>query len=158
RDGHLLGVAAERVREPAADALDVRLEDLPHVVDGGLIRDVEIALERLVHDAGARADAAVVQVDDGAIEGERLLDLAPVVLVVREILGRRPLDESSGRGGPREAVVTEARDGGRAGGAGGLQESASRQHAAALLEYVRWGDYCNRRRNGGTIRGNTDAE
>ena len=42
----------------------LRLEHLPHVVDGRLVRDVEVALHRLLHDARARAEAAVVEVDD----------------------------------------------------------------------------------------------
>ena len=64
RDGELLRVAAEFGRELAAHRLDVRLEHVPHVVDRRLVRDVEIALNRLVHDARARAGVAVVQIDD----------------------------------------------------------------------------------------------
>ena len=86
-DGELLRVAAELRGQPPAHALDVRLEHLPHVVHGRLVRDVEVALQRLVHDARARTAAAVVEVDDGAVERERLLDLAPVVLVGRDRFG-----------------------------------------------------------------------
>ena len=97
RDRELLGVAAELRREAAAHGLDVRLEDLPHVVHGRLVREVEVALERLVHDARARAAAAVVQVDDRAVERERLLDLAPVGLVCRKL--RRLASAAEGSGG-----------------------------------------------------------
>jgi hypothetical protein len=65
--------------------LDVRLEDLPHVVHGRLVRDVEVALQRLVDDARAGAHAAVVQVDDRAVEREGLLDLAPEVSSCGEV-------------------------------------------------------------------------
>ena len=88
RDGELLGIASELGRQPPAHALDVGLEDLPHVVHGRLVRDVEVALERLVHDARARTAAAVVQIDDRPVEGEGLLDLAPVALVGRDARGR----------------------------------------------------------------------
>ena len=97
RDGELFGIAAELRREPAAHALDVRLEDLPHVVHGRLVRDVEIALQRLVDDARARAAAAVVEIDDRAVERERLLDLAPVGLVGGDARGRLRRDAPAGR-------------------------------------------------------------
>src|SRR5258708_38022494 len=87
RDRHLLGAAAEFRREPAADGLDVRLEDRPHVIDRRLVGDIEIALEGFVDDARAGAAAAVVQVDDGAIEREPLLDLAPVGFIPPTVPG-----------------------------------------------------------------------
>ena len=65
RDGKLLGVAAELGGQLRAHRLDVRLEHLPHVVHRRLVRDVEVPLHRLVDDARAGADAAVVQVDRG---------------------------------------------------------------------------------------------
>ena len=79
--------------------------------DGRLVREIEIALEGLVDDARARAAAAVVQIDDGAVERERLLDLAPVVLVRRDRAGaafctaaRRPAPAlRCRRGTPRRA-------------------------------------------------------
>ena len=76
----LLGIAARiSAARLAPHRLDVGLLLLPHVVDGRLVGDVEVALERLVDDTRAGADVAVVEVDDGAVERERLLDLAPVV-------------------------------------------------------------------------------
>ena len=66
------------------------------MVDRRLVREVEVALERLVDDARARAAAAVVEIDDGAVEREGLLDLAPVVLVVGQV-GRRSVRPSGRR-------------------------------------------------------------
>jgi hypothetical protein len=84
------------------------------VIDGRLVRHVQISFEGLVDDARARAAASVVEIDDGAIERERLLDLAPVVLVRRDgawivVLDRRASFENSG-----VAVVAERKNG-RAG-------------------------------------------
>ncbi len=109
RDGQFLGVAAELGGQAPADRLEVRLEHLPHVVDGGLVRDVEIPLHRLVDHARARAHAAVVEIDDGAIEREGLADVAPEVLVLGHVIGRpagRRLAWSVRRGPAGRAVQT----------------------------------------------------
>src|SRR5437762_2003220 len=88
RDGELFGVAPDLCRELAPHGLDVRLEQVPHVMDRRLVRDVEIALQCFVDDARAGARVAVVQVDDRAVEREGLLNLAPVALVGRNLGGR----------------------------------------------------------------------
>ena len=80
---------------------------VPHVVDRRLVRAVEIALQRLVHDARARAGVAVVQVDDGAIERERLLDVAPVALVGGDVGGAAIGDRCARRHDPLEPVGIE---------------------------------------------------
>ena len=100
RDRQLLRVASKLPSQAPADCFDVGLQDLPHVVHGRLVRDVEVALEGFVDDPGARATAAVIEVDDRPVEGESLLDLAPIVLVVRQ---RRPLP-CPRRPGPRLRV------------------------------------------------------
>ena len=139
RDRELLGVAAERRRQAPPHRLDVRLEDLPHVVHGRLVREVEIALERLVHDARARAAAAVVQVDDGAIEREGLLDLAPVGLVCRKLRRLASAAEGSGGGQARMGLIREGRERGGSGATGRAQESASCDHArSCLLERIQY--------------------
>ena len=130
-DGELLGVAAEFRRELAPDALDVRLEHLPHVVDGRLVREIEIALEGLVDDARARAAAAVVEIDDGAIEGERRLDFPPVVLVGGDRVGGLALHGFARRAHARFAVVAERR--GERGRTGDLEQLAAGQHGRAPL-------------------------
>ena len=66
-------------------------------------------MKRLVDDARARAAAAVVEIDDGAIERERLLDLAPVVLVGRDRVGGLALHGLARRPHARFAVVAERR-------------------------------------------------
>jgi hypothetical protein len=67
RDGEFLGIAAELGRQTLPHRFDGRLEDLPHVIDGRLVRDVQVALQRLVDHARAGTHAAVVQVDDRAM-------------------------------------------------------------------------------------------
>ncbi len=97
-------MASSSVSQPTSAAslrrtcLDVRLERVPHVVDRRLVGDVEVALQRFVDDARARAGVAVVQVDDRAVEREGLLDVAPVASRRRRRL--RP------RGRPRAASPT----------------------------------------------------
>ena len=87
RDRQLLGVAAELRRQPASRRLDVPL-DQPAVIDRHLIREIQVALVRLVDDGRAGTVVAVVQVDQRAIEHERGLDVAPVELVLRDLVRR----------------------------------------------------------------------
>jgi hypothetical protein len=123
-DGELLGVAAELAREPLTHRLDVRLEHLPHVIRRRLVRDVEVALHRLVHCARTGADTTVVQVDQRAVEGERLLDLPPEILVGRHVFrgasgdGLRRVGHAGG-----DVRTGHGHEGGGAGGA--LQELAA---------------------------------
>jgi hypothetical protein len=130
-DGHLFGIAPELRREPAPHGLDVRLQDLPHVIHGRLVGQIEVALQGVVNHARARAAAAVVQIDDRAVQRERLLDLAPVVLVARHACRRIVLHRSRCRLQTGETVVAEHRGGGDRRGprrAGGLQKRAAREH------------------------------
>src|SRR2546425_1968188 len=96
RDGELLGVAAGLGREVAPHGFDVRLEQVPHVVNGRLVRHVEIPLERLVNHTRARTGVAVVEIDDRAIQRESLLNLTPVALVSGEVRGG-PVGYGAGR-------------------------------------------------------------
>ena len=96
RDGELLGVASGFGREVAAHRLHVRLEHVPHVMNGRLVRHVEVSLQRLVHDARARTGVAIVEIDDRAVERERLLNVAPVGLVGRDF-GRRAVGDGRRR-------------------------------------------------------------
>ena len=132
RDRQFLGVAAELGGEPTPDGLEIRLEHLPHVVHRRLVRDVEVPLHRLVHHTWARADAAVVQIGDGAIEREGLADLAPEVLVLCHILGR---PAGRGSGGLLDACQqvwpTQRRD--RRGRAQRLEERAARGGSHARI-------------------------
>jgi hypothetical protein len=79
------------------------------VIDRRLVRDIQVPLERLVDDARARAAAAVVEIDDGAVERERLLDVAPVVLVRGDRVWTVVLDRCASVENPRMAVVAKAR-------------------------------------------------
>jgi hypothetical protein len=128
RDRHLLGVAAELAGERAAHRLDLRLEQLPHRVDGRFVRQVEVALHRLLHDAWRRADAAVVQVDVAAVDGEGLLDLVPVGLVRGEARGVGPRGCAARPQHARNRVVAER--GGEGNPADETQERPARGHFA----------------------------
>src|SRR5262249_44893527 len=97
---------------------------------GRLVRLVEIPLERLVDDARAGAAAAVVQIDDRAIERERLLDVAPVGFVGREIARRRARGAPRGVCDLREALVGEG-ERERARGSRS-EEFATRDHRSLL--------------------------
>ena len=132
RDRELLGIAAELGREAPPHALDVGLEDLPHVVHGRLVRDVEVALERLVHDARARTAAAVVQVDDRAVEREGLLDLAPVGLVGGDARRRLRRDAPAGRLHAGEPGIGERGGRRQSRAAGGAKEPTPGQHLYGL--------------------------
>ena len=63
RDRDLLGVHVPLPGEPGADALPLRFQDLPPVVDRDLVGEVEVPLHRLEHVGGRRAHTPVVEVD-----------------------------------------------------------------------------------------------
>ncbi len=107
RDRHLLGVAAELGRELAPAGLDARLEDRPHLVDGDLVGEAHVADHLVEHVGGRRAAAAVVQVDQRAVDLERLLDRRPVALVHRERGRLLPRGGLSRVGDSRHGVSTE---------------------------------------------------
>ena len=67
----------------APDALDPRLQRLPHVDDRQLVGEPEVPDHLLQHVGRGGAAAAVVEVDHRAVAVEGPLDLGPVVLVVR---------------------------------------------------------------------------
>ena len=126
RDGNLLGVAAELGGEPAARGFAVLFE-LPAEVDGRLVRKVEIAFERLVHDARARAAVAVIEVDERAIQRERLLNLAPVELILCHVI-RRSAGDLRGCGEDLLDAVGLEGEGGGAGGASDPKKRSSADH------------------------------
>ncbi len=138
RDRELFGVAPERRREASPHRLDVRLEDLPHVVHGRLVRQVQVPLERFVHHARARTAAAVVQIDDGAIEREGLLNLAPVGLVCRKLRRLASAAEGSGRAQARVRLIREGRQRGGSGSAGRAQEGPSCDHADPVAQRIQY--------------------
>ena len=131
RDRHLLRIAAELPRQLAPDRLAVAV-DQPRVVHRRQILHVEIALHRVEHDGRLRAVMPGVEIDHRAIDGERLLNLAPVDLVARRVGrrlggdGRRRLDDGlePGRAPPRER--------GRADDAGSPQKRSPCPHRGLL--------------------------
>ena len=123
RDRHFLGVAAELRGQPAADHFDVPL-DQPAVIHRRLVRVVEIALVRLVHDRRARAAVAVVQVDQRAVQRERVLDVTPVAFVGGHVVRRAVAERARRLRHQLDAVVAEGKSA-RAQGAGHPQKRAS---------------------------------
>src|SRR5207253_65570 len=91
RDRHLLRVAPEARGEPAAHRLDLGLEHLPHRVHGRGVRVLEVAPHRLLYDPRRWAHAPVVEIDQRAVERERLLDPEPEVLVSSDVRGQAPV-------------------------------------------------------------------
>ena len=91
--------------QPRAHRLDVRLEHLPHVVrpaPGSRCRGSASYASCTTRGLGQHA--AVVQVDEGAVERERLLDLAPEVLVRRHVFGGAARDHLGGARDARQQV------------------------------------------------------
>jgi hypothetical protein len=90
-----------------------------------------------VHDPRAGTAAAIVEIDDGAIEGERLLDFSPVVLVGRNRDRRVILDCRTGGEDARVAVVAKRRrQSGGSGRAGRPQELSPGPHEALLWRVI----------------------
>ena len=126
RNRELLGVAAELGGEPPANRFEVPV-DQPGIVDRRHVLHVEVALDGVGDHARMRTVIPGIEIDDRAIERERLLDLAPVVFVARNLGGRLPVN----RGGRREDVLEAfgfERDRRRAQHAGGAQERSSGPH------------------------------
>jgi hypothetical protein len=140
RDRKLLGVASECGRQPAPHRLDVGLEDLPHVVHGRLVRQVEVPLERLVHHARARAAPAVVQVDDRPVEREGLLNLPPVRFVCGQLHRAVPGTDPGCRREPGLGLVGEGGQRRGPGSAGPAKKRAARDHGAQRIQYWRGAD------------------
>ena len=131
-DGDLLAVAAEGGGQPGSDRLDLRLEDPPHRVRRRLIREVEVAAHRLHDDARRGGHAAVVEVDDRAVDGVRLLDLAPEGLVTGDVLRRGALRLPTRREDGFEPTVSIRR--GHASAASPSQKRAPRCHGSPSVE------------------------
>src|SRR5215468_7286286 len=93
RDGDLFHIAAEREREAAAYAFDLRVEDAPHRVDWRVVRKFQIAPHRVLHDARAGAYAAVVEIDQRAVNRKRMLNLEPEVFIAGHLIGGASRDE-----------------------------------------------------------------
>ena len=87
RDGDLFLVAAEGERQAAAHAFDLRVQDSPHRVDGRVVRKFQIAPHRVLHDARAGTDAAVIEIDQRTVNSERMLNLEPEVFVSGHVIG-----------------------------------------------------------------------
>jgi hypothetical protein len=126
RERELLLVAAELGREPPARRLLVLFE-LAAMVHRRLVAEIEVALQRVVNDGGAGTAVAVVQIDQRAIEREGGLDVAPVELVLRDVLGRSAGDLRGRREDFFDAECRE-RAGGTAGRTGHAKKGSSADH------------------------------
>src|SRR5688572_11087991 len=96
-DGDLFAVAAKDLGQAGANCFRLRLEYLPHRVGGCVFLLPDVTDERFGDDAWTRRDAAVVQVDYAACNGEGVLNDRPVVFIHRDLFGREVRDASAGR-------------------------------------------------------------
>ena len=92
RDRDLFAIAAEQFRQAGANGFRLRLENLPHRVGGGVFLLPDVTDQRFGHDPRAGRNAAVVQVDDAARDGERVLNDGPVVFVHGRLFRRQMRD------------------------------------------------------------------
>ena len=92
RDGDLFAIAAEQFGQPGANRFRLRLENLPHRVSGRVLLLPDVTHQRFGHDARAGTDAAVVQIDDAARDGEGVLNRRPVVFIHRRLFRRQMRD------------------------------------------------------------------
>ena len=74
-------------RQPAPHRFDARIENVPHVVRRVQVLHFEIADLGVHHDLRRGRDAAVVQIDHVAIDGERMADVEPEVFIARDCIG-----------------------------------------------------------------------
>ena len=121
RDGDLFGIAAEALRQAAAHGFDAGIENAPHVVSRAHVLDFEVADLGVHHDLGRRRDAAVVQVDDVAVDREGVADVEPEIFIAGDGIGGAAADGGGGGLGARRRIGPK----GREGGAGGSKELAA---------------------------------
>src|SRR2546427_6676346 len=96
------------------------------------VRVLEVAPHRLVHDPRRWADAPVVEIDQRAVERERLLDPEPEVLVSSDVRGQAAVHPSRQAEQALEPVVLEGGDP-RAGCEHRLEKPSAGQHRVNLL-------------------------
>ena len=124
-DGHFLRITAELLGEIAPRAFHARLEHAPHVLHGQLVRESQVTNHLLEHVRRRGADAAVVEVDHGAIRVECALDLGPVELVLREFRGRAVSRNGVGTEDLCERILAHHREGGATEGETANEGSAT---------------------------------
>jgi hypothetical protein len=96
-DGDLLRIAAESVREPAPHDFDPRAEHLVDVVGRAHVGDVPVLVHRRLHRAGSGADTSAVEVYRVPVDGERVTDAEPEILVLSRSFGTRLQDRPESR-------------------------------------------------------------
>ncbi len=106
-NGELFRVAAELTGQVAADALDARLQDVPHMQSRHLVGEAQVADHLVEHVAGTGSDPAVVEVDPGPVDIESPLDLRPVVFLSSEFVRRSLSRVFAGPRGPRDRIAAE---------------------------------------------------
>lgn len=96
RHRHLFSIASELFGELPPHPLEV-LFDEPPVIDGELIREIQISFEGFLDAAWGGGAVSAVQIDEGSIDRERLLDFPPVRFVLRSLVWRPIRDGCGGR-------------------------------------------------------------
>jgi hypothetical protein len=108
-DGHLFGIAAEGFGEAAANGLDTRIEDVPHVIGGVEILHFKVTDFRIHHDLGSRGSAAVIEVDHVAINGKGVPDVEPEIFIPGDAFGGTIGDFCGSGLGVQQGYVCECR-------------------------------------------------
>ena len=86
-DGDFFGIDAEHLRQAAADGFDAGVEHVPHVIGRVHVLNFEIPDFGIHHRLGCGRDAAVVEVDHVAIDGERMAYIEPEIFVASDGVG-----------------------------------------------------------------------
>src|SRR5581483_8333878 len=118
--------AAKALRQTAAHGFETGIEDPPHVVSGEHVLHFQVADLGVHYDLRRGRDAAVVQVDDVAVDRERVADVEPEVLVACDDISR------TARGAGGRGLCARRRIGQESGEcrSGRAQESTSVHHPA----------------------------
>ena len=89
RDGNLLRICAKFGGKPPPRSFDIFF-DQRTVIRGRLIGPIHVSLARFVNDCGGGTLIAVIEIDERAIQRKGELNLTPVCLVSRDVLGFAP--------------------------------------------------------------------
>ena len=127
-DRHFFRIAARGRSEMPSHAFDPALEDVVHRVIRPHVAVIEVAPHRLVHGARRRTDVAVVEVEHVAVDGERVADFGPEVLVPGDVLRSASHDRAGGGAHALDRIVLK-----RGRGGGHLEEIPS-IHQVSILQ------------------------
>ena len=91
-DCNFFAIAAKQLRQPGANRLGLRLENLPHRVGGRVFLLPDVTHQRFGDQARTGRHAAVVEIDYAARDGKGILNRRPIVFVHRRLFRRQMRD------------------------------------------------------------------